>query len=72
MGVAGQARDQDIGFAARIDEMPDMARMYDIEGAVAHDYLVLAREWADNCAQLLYRLDLRPKLLVTNHLVALP
>ena len=56
--VAGDAGDQDVGAVGGIHQVADVAGMHDVEGAVAHDDLALARARADGGEELVDRLDL--------------
>src|SRR5207302_7835828 len=56
--VRRQAGDQQVSFLLGIVQMPQMARMHDVEGAVTHDDFLLSRTEADSEGQLLERDDL--------------
>ena len=43
----GQAGDQNVALALGVKQMPDVPGMHDIERAMAHDDLLLARRRAD-------------------------
>ena len=43
MRIGGQAGDQNVGLALGVEQVPHVARMHDVERAVAHDDFLLAR-----------------------------
>ena len=58
VGVRRQARDEDISLALREHQVTQVTRVHQIERAVTHDDLLLARPRPDERAQLVARLDL--------------
>jgi len=56
--VGGETRDQDIGLALGIKQMPDVTRMHEIEDPMTHDHRALPWPRADRATQLFDILDL--------------
>src|SRR5258708_3274996 len=56
--VGREAGDQDGSFGLGVEQVPDVSRMNDVEGAVAHDDLFLPWSRADRVAHLIRGLDL--------------
>ena len=56
--VGGQTGDENVGLALGVEQMPQMPRMDDVEHAMAHDHLALARRVADERRNFLRCLDL--------------
>src|SRR5436190_1485193 len=60
--VRSQAGDEEIGLAARIHEMADMAGMNQVKSAVAHHHFPVTRARSNQIAKLLTRLYLAAEI----------
>ena len=56
--IGRQTGDEDVSLALRVDQMPNVTRMHDVEHAVTHDDLLLAGRRPQQLSQLGGGLDL--------------
>src|SRR6185312_12526862 len=70
--VRCEARYENVRFRLRVREVAHVTGMHEVERAVAHHHLPIARPWAEDLLEFLHRLDLPTVPLFGAHAVFSP